>query len=67
MAWMKKSDVSQEEIETYLENMECFELDVLALIPQQVHHHFEVGLVRNVPCHDVEVRTIKEDFPQKLE
>ena len=47
--------------------MECFELDILALVPQKVHHHLEIGLVRNVPRHDVEVCTIEQDLPEKLE
>ena len=47
---------------TYLEHMESFKLNVLALISEEVHHHLEVGLVRNVACHHVEVGPIEENL-----
>ena len=38
--------------------MERLELDVLALIAEEVHHHLEVDIVRNVARHDIEVGTV---------
>jgi hypothetical protein len=47
--------------------MKRLELDVLALISKEVHHHLEVGFVGYVSSHHVEVRTVKEDLPKELE
>lgn len=47
--------------------MKRLELYILALIPQQVHHHFEIGLVRDVARHYVEVGAVEEDLAEKLE
>ena len=47
---------------TYLEHMESFKLNVLALISKKVHHHLKVGLVRDVTCHHVEVGPIEENL-----
>ena len=51
----------------HLEHMESLKLNVLALVPEEVHHHFEVGLVGDVPRHYIEVCSIKEDLAQQLE
>ena len=50
-----------------LENMERLELDVLALISEQVHHHLEIGLVRDVARHHIEVRSVEEDLAEEFE
>ncbi len=34
--------------------MECFKLNILAFISEEVHHHLKVGLMANVAGHDVE-------------
>ena len=47
--------------------MEGLELDILALIPQEVHHHLQVRLVCDVPCHDVEVCPIQQDLAEELQ
>ena len=46
----------------YLEHMESFKLNILALISKKVHHHLKVGLVRDVTCHHVEVGPIEENL-----
>ena len=51
----------------HLEHMKRFELNVFALVPEEVHHHLEVRLVRYVPCHNVEVGSIEENFAQELQ
>ena len=51
----------------YFENMECFKLNILALITKQVHHHLQVGLVGNIPSHHIEVGTVQKNLPKKLE
>ena len=43
----------------HLKYMECLELDIFALVAQQVHHHLQVGVVREVPRHDGQVGAIK--------
>ena len=50
-----------------LEYMERFELNVLALIAEEVHHHLEVDIVRNVARHDVEVGTVQKNLAEKFE
>ena len=40
--------------------MEGLELDVLALVTEEVHHHLEVSIIRNVACHNVEVGTVQK-------
>lgn len=45
--------------ETDLEDMKRFELNVLALVAQHVHHHLEVRLLGDIPCHDTEISTIE--------
>lgn len=51
---------------THLEHMEGLELNVSALIPQQVHHHLEVCLNRDVLGHDVEVGPVEEDLAEEF-
>lgn len=50
-----------------LEDMECLELDVAALVAEHVHHHLQVRLVRDVARHDVEVGAVKQDLAEQLE
>jgi hypothetical protein len=47
--------------------VERLELDVLALVPQEIHHHLEIRLVRNVLCHDVEVCAVEQDLAEQFE
>lgn len=47
--------------------MERLELDVPALIPQKVHHHLEIGLVRDVAGHNRVVSAVKEDLAEELD
>ena len=47
--------------------MECLELDVLAFVPEEVHHHLEIGLVGYVPRHYVEICPIEEDLAKELQ
>lgn len=51
---------------THLEDMECLELDISALIPQKIHHHLQVRLVRNVSGHDAVVCPVQEDLAQQF-
>jgi hypothetical protein len=51
----------------YLEHMERLELNVLAFITEEVHHHLKVGIVRNIACHDVEVGTVQKYLAKKFE
>jgi hypothetical protein len=50
-----------------LEDMERLELDVLALISQQVHHHLEISFAGDVSRHDIEVCTVEENLAQEFE
>ena len=56
-----------EERRTDLEYVERLELNVLALIPQEVHHHLEIRFVRDVPRHDVEVGAIEQNLAEELQ
>ena len=47
--------------------MERLKLNVLALVPQEVHHHLEVSFVRDVSGHHVEVGAIEEDLAKQLQ
>ena len=47
--------------------MEGLKLYVLALVAEEVHHHFEVGVVGDVARHDVEVGAVEQDLAEKLE
>ena len=47
--------------------MERLELDVLAPVAQQVHHHLEVRFICNISRHDVEIRPIKKDLAEQLQ
>jgi len=53
--------------QTDLEDVESFELDVSALVPKQIHHHLEVGLVRDVASHDGVVGPVEEDFSKEFD
>lgn len=46
----------------HLEDVECFKLDVSAVISQQVHHQLQVLCPTDVPRHDSEVVPIQEKF-----
>ena len=52
---------------TDLENVKRFELNVLALVAQHIHHHLEVCLLSDVTCHDIEIGTIKQYLAKKFE
>lgn len=47
--------------------MERLKLNVPTFIPQQVHHQFQVTLVRNVSRHDIEIGPVQEDFAEQFE
>lgn len=49
---------NDDELNTDLENMESFKLDIFTLILEQVHHHLQVILVCDVACHDFEIGPI---------
>jgi uncharacterized protein (UPF0216 family) len=51
----------------YLEYVERLELNVLAPITEEVHHHLKVGIVCNITRHDVEVGTVKKYLAKKFE
>ena len=52
---------------THLEDMESFELDILALVAQQIHHRLEILFISYVARHDGEVGTVKQNFAEQLE
>lgn len=52
--------------ETHFENMERLELDIPALVPQEIHHRLEIVLVRNVPGHDRIVGAVEEDLSEEF-
>lgn len=52
---------------THLEDVEGLKLDVAALVPEQVHHHLEVGLIGDVARHDLVVGSVEEDFSEELD
>lgn len=47
--------------------MKSLKLDILALIPQKVHHHFQIRLAGNVPRHDIVIGAVQEDLAEELE
>lgn len=47
--------------------MKRLKLYILALVPQQVHHHLQIPFIRDVPRHHAEVRPVEKDLAQKLE
>lgn len=49
---------------THLEHMERFELDILAVVPQPVHDHLEIGFVPYVARHGVEVAPIEQNLAE---
>ena len=52
---------------SHLKHMERLKLNVPTFIPQQVHHQFQVTLVRDVPRHDIEIGPVQEDFAEQFE
>jgi hypothetical protein len=50
-----------------LEYMESLELNVLAFITEEVHHHLKIGIVRNIARHDVEVGTVQKYLAKQFE
>ncbi len=51
----------------YLEHMECLELNVLASVAEEVHHHLEIAIVCNIARHDVKVGTVQKYFAEQFE
>lgn len=51
----------------YLEDVEGLELDVGALVPQQVHHQLEVLGLADVARHHREVVPVQEQLAKKLQ
>lgn len=50
------------QLAAHLEYVERFELYILTLVPQKVHHHLEVSFASNISCHNVKVCAIQKDF-----
>lgn len=50
----------------YLEDVEGFELDVPAVVSQQVHHQLQVLGFTDVFSHDGEIVSVQEKFPKEL-
>jgi hypothetical protein len=48
----------------YLEYMEGLKLNVLALVTEEVHHHLEISIIRDVTCHDAKVGTVEKDLAE---
>lgn len=46
--------------------MKCFELDVLALIPEHIHHHLQICLIGNIARHHIKVRAVKQNLAKEL-
>ena len=46
--------------------MKRLELYILALIPQKIHHHLQIGVVGDVPRHDGEIGTVEQDLAEQL-
>lgn len=46
--------------------MEGFKLDVPAVVSQQVHHQLQVLGFTDVFCHDGEIVSVQEKFPEEL-
>lgn len=46
--------------------MEGLKLDVPAVVPQQVHHQLQILWFTDVFCHDREVVSVQEKFPEEL-
>ena len=55
------------DVKANLEHVEGLELDVLALVPKEIHHHLQIRLARDIPGHHVEVRTVQEDLSEEFE
>lgn len=53
--------------ETDLEDVKGFELNVLALVAQHVHHHLEVRLLSDITRHDTEIGTVEQYLAKKFE
>lgn len=51
----------------YLKYMERLELNVLAFITEEVHHHLKVGVVCNIARHYVEVGTVQKYLAKQFE
>ena len=54
-------------MEAHFEYVKSLELDVLALVPEHVHHHLQIAFLSDVSSHDVKVGTVKEDFAKEFE
>ncbi len=52
---------------THLEYMERLKLDIPALIPQEVHHHPQIGLGSDITSHNRVVCSVKEDLAEEFE
>ena len=46
--------------------MERLKLDVLTLVPEHVHHHLQVGLVGDIPGHNIEICAVEQDLSEEL-
>lgn len=51
----------------HLEDVECFKLDVSAVVSQQIHHQLQVLGSTDVLGHDGEVVSIQKEFPKELQ
>ena len=63
----KFNDKTSRNAETYFEHVEGLELDVLAFIPKQVHHHFQIGFISDVTRHHIEVGPVKKNLAEQFQ
>jgi len=51
----------------HFEDVESLKLNSFVLVPQEVHHQFEVLLIADVLGHDVEIGSVQQQLAKKLE
>jgi len=50
----------------HFEDVESLKLNSFVLVPQEVHHQFEVLLIADVLGHDVEIGSVQQQLAKKL-
>lgn len=46
--------------------MKRLKLDILALVPEHVHHHLQVSLVGDILGHNIEICPVEQDLSEEL-
>lgn len=47
--------------------MECLKLNILTFVSKEVHHRLQIRLASDIPRHNIEVGSVKENLSEEFQ